>query len=367
MSFNLCEKALLVVMREQAKSVSAFAANPLRARILIRELERKCLEVRPSDSGEKFDRYEYLNRFTACHKDSKKRFDLPRRPFFRWRNGEALPNLTTRKLIDGLFDEDLGSKWGGRSTNDPEQTLLVALDLISRSNMPNNQETLAEAEEILAVVNSAVCDLIPRIPNLERPKFTAYRGGKALTSSVNQKSSRYAVWLKKRPVAYPFIAERINPYDSVSPLCAALMYLVKPNNQTHLPDDLARALLLDVISGVIAAYIVMLHRNPSEFQTGGLVVDLYRLGHRLFLCRKVEMSKKDAELLREVFYNRFPEFSVGIDELIVKFDRLIELFHSFIGKTGLSFTDFNTVLSPVDPDSTTNIHKWWSFSIEDRC
>jgi|GEM_PF-5648023 len=78
------------------------------------------------------------------------------------------------------------------------------------------------------------------------------------------------------------------------------------------------------------------------------------------------MSKKDAAVER-VFYNRFPEFSVGIDELIVRFDRLIELLHSFIGKTDLSFTDFNTVLNSVCPDSTTNIHKWWSFSIEDRC
>ncbi|ACR14296.1 hypothetical protein TERTU_0476 [Teredinibacter turnerae T7901] len=288
-------------MREQAKSVSAFAANPLRARILIRELERKCLEVKPAASGEKFDRYEHLNRFIACHRNSKKRFDLPRRPFFRWRNGEALPNLTNRRLIDGLFDVDLGSKRGGRSINGPEQTLLVALDLISRSNAPNNQETLTEAEEILAVVNSAVCDLIPRIPNLKRPKFTSYRGGKALTSSANQKSSRYAVWSKKRPVAYPFIVERINPYDSVSPLCAALLYLVKPNIQTYLPDGLAQALLLDVISGVIAAYIVMLHWNPSEFQTGGLLVDLYRMVYRIFLSGEAKVSQKGTELVREVF------------------------------------------------------------------
>jgi hypothetical protein len=153
-SFVCSEKTLLgAIMREQAKSVSAFAANPLRARMLIRELERKCLDVAPADSGEKFDRYEHINRFTACHKDSRKRFDLPRRPFFRWRNGEALPNLTTRRLIDGLFEEKLGSKWGGRGIEDPEQTLLVALDLISRNNTPNTQETLTEAEEILATVN----------------------------------------------------------------------------------------------------------------------------------------------------------------------------------------------------------------------
>ncbi|MEC8811199.1 MAG: hypothetical protein VXY23_07810 [Pseudomonadota bacterium] len=350
-------------MREQAKSVSAFAANPLRARILIRELERKCLEIKPADSGEKFDRYEHINRFTACQKDAKKRFDLPRRPFFRWRNGEALPNLTTRRLIDGLFDEDLGSKWGGRSINGPEQALLIALDLISGSNAPNNQETLAEAEAILAVVNAAVCELIPRTPNLERPKFTSYRGGKALTSSVNRKPSRYAEWSKKRPVAYPFIAERINPYDSVSPLCAALMYLVKPNNQTYLPDGLAQALLLDFISGVIAAYIVMLHRNPAEFQTGGLVVDLYRLVHRIFLCGEADESMKGAELVREIFYNRFPEFPVEADELIDRLGRLTGLFRGFIEKSGLFSTEFIALIDPVNPDRSVEVLKWWSGSL----
>ncbi|WP_236074717.1 hypothetical protein [Teredinibacter purpureus] len=44
-----------------------------------------------------------------------------------------MERLTTRKLIDGLLDEKLGSKWGGRGIEDPEQTLLVALDLISRN------------------------------------------------------------------------------------------------------------------------------------------------------------------------------------------------------------------------------------------
>tara|TARA_A100001391_G_scaffold159227_1_gene117764 strand:- start:14915 stop:15967 length:1053 start_codon:yes stop_codon:yes gene_type:complete len=349
-------------MREQAKSVSAFAANPLRARLLIRELERKCLEVKPADSGEKFDRYEHINRFTACQKDPKKRFDLPRRPFFRWRSGEALPNLTTRRLIDGLFDVDLGSKWGGRSINGPEQTLLVALDLISRSNAPNNQETLAEAEEILAVVNSAVCELIPRIPNLERPKFTSYRGGKALISSVNRKPSRYAEWSKKRPVAYPFIAELINPYDSISPLCAALMYLVKPNNQTYLPDGLAQALLLDFISGVIAAYIVMLHRNPAEFQTGGLVVDLYRLVYRLFLKPSRGDDATAESLVGEIFYNHFPEFTIDSGEQKMSLDRLVELFSDYTGKAGLSSTEFMEFVSPIDPDRRSEVTKWWEGS-----
>lgn len=79
------------------------------------------------------------------------------------------------------------------------------------------------------------------------------------------------------------------------------------------------------------------------------------------------ICKSNVNLVKEVFYNRFPEFSVEIDEPVVRFDRVIEPFLSFIGKTGLFFTEFNTVLNPVDSNSTTNIHKWWSFSIEDKC
>jgi hypothetical protein len=343
-------------MRAQAKSISAFAANPLRARMLIRELERKCLEVKPVDDGERFDRFEHLNHFIERH---QKTFVLPRRPFFRWRNGEALPNLTTRKLIDGLFSERIGSKWGGRGIDDPEQTLMVALDLISLSNVPNNHETLAEAEAILAKVNAAVRDLIPKIPNLGKPKFSSYRGGKALGSLTQRKSSRYANLAGKRVVAYPCISDRINPYDTISPLCAALMYLIKPNNTTMLPDDLAHALLLDFISCVIAAYIVMLHRNPIEFQTGGLVVDLYRLVYRLFLCGHATWSLKKSELLKEVFYNRFSELSIETEDLTLGVARLIELSHRFVERAGLSSTDFFELIDPVDPDRGSDVHQWW--------
>jgi hypothetical protein len=344
-------------MREQAKSISAFAANPLRARMLVRELERKCLEVKPVDDGERFDRFEHLNHFIER---KQKTFVLPRRPFFRWRNGEALPNLTTRKLIDGLFSEQIGSKWGGRGIDDPEQTFLVALDLISRSNVPNNHETLAEAEAILAKVSAAIRNLIPKIPNLDKPKFSSYGGGKPLGSLAQRKTSRYANLVGKKVVAYPFIADRINPYDTISPLCAALMYLIKPNNKTTLPDDLAYALLLDLISGVIAAYIVMLHRNPTEFQMGGLIVDLYRLVHQLFLCKRTEKDLKSSELMREVVFSRFPEFSCERDELNLRCDYLVSLFGDFIGKAGMAFIDFAKVIKPVDPDSQNEVILWWS-------
>lgn len=346
-------------MREQAKSVSAFAANPLRARILIRELERKCFNVAPVDNGEKFDRYEHINRFTACHKESKKRFDLPRRPFFRWRKGEALPNLTTRRLIDGLFEEKLGSKWGGRGIEDPEQTLLVALDLISRNNTPNTQETLTEADEILATVNSSICDLIPKIPNLDKPKFTSYQGGKSLTKSADRKSMRYAKWSKSRLVAYPFIAERINSYDTVSPLCAALMYLVKPNNKTQLNDDLAQALLLDFISGVIAAYIVMLHRNPAEFQTGGLVVDLYRVVHELFFKFNGFDEVALSPLLGEFFNNHFASIPIEFDQFRAGCCKLSPVFSDYTYKFGLSLAEIAKLIDLSDPDKTEAIFEWW--------
>lgn len=331
------------------------------------EMERFIIDVCPPPAG-KSCRLQHVTRWVELNEDpssykSGNADEIPslRRPFSRWLKGTALPSYATRIRLDKLFKDKLGTKWCGRSIDAPEQTLLVALDLIGRSNTPNNQETLAEAEAILAVVNSAVCDLIPRIPNLARPKFTSYRGGKALTSSANRKSNRYAERSKKRPVAYPFIAERINPYDSVSPLCAALMYLVKPNNQTHLPDGLAQALLLDIISGVIAAYIVMLHRNPSEFQTGGLVVDLYRLIYRLFLA-EADVSAKGAELVREVFYNRFPEFPVEADELIDRFGRRIGLFRDFIEKSGLSSTEFMALIDPAEPDQAADIERWWKLS-----
>lgn len=344
-------------MREQAKSISAFAANPLRARMLVRELERKCLEVKPVDDGERFDRFEHLNHFIER---KQKTFVLPRRPFFRWRNGEALPNLTTRKLIDGLFSEQIGSKWGGRGIDDPEQTFLVALDLISRSNVPSNHETLAEAEAILAKVNAAVRDLIPKIPNLGKTKFSSYRGGKALGSLTQRKSSRYANLAGKRVVAYPCISDRINPYDTISPLCAALMYLIKPNNKTMLPDDLAHALLLDFISCVIAAYIVMLHRNPIEFQTGGLVVDLYRLVHGLFSSGDSDGKEKVINLGKEVFGNWFPEFNIQAEWLISSFGRFHEFLDNYAFRSGLSLEQLFFEIDPVDPNFSDLVIRWWA-------
>ncbi|MFV0510211.1 MAG: hypothetical protein ACK5M8_13335 [Shewanella algae] len=353
-------------LREQTKSVSAFPANPIRARILAREIERFIIDVCPPPAG-KSCRLQHVTRWVELNEDPSSykggnADEIPslRRPFSRWLNGTALPSSATRIRLDELFKAKLATKWCGRGIDGPEQALLVAMDLISRNGVPNNQGALFEADALLSVVNTTVCELIPRIPNLERPKFTSYHGGKALTSSVNRKSSRYAVSSKKRPVAYPLITERINPYDSVSPLCAALMYLVKPNNQTHLPDGLAQALLLDVISGVIAAYIVMLHRNPSEFQTGGLVVDLYRMVYRIFLYGEAKVSNKGAELVSEVFYNSFQEFPDESDEMIITYDKLIKLFRCFIDKSGLSSTEFMALVEPVNPDCDTGVLKWWN-------
>lgn len=352
-------------MRAQAKSVEAFAANPIRARILAREIERHIIKACPPPAG-KYCRLQHVtcwielneNPFLYKNGDADEVPSL-RRPFSRWLNGTALPSSATRIRLDGLFKEKLGSKWCERGIDDPEQTLLVALDLISRFNTPSDHETLSEAEAILAKVNAAVRDLIPKIPSLDQPKFSSYRGGKALGSLAQRKPSRYANLAGKKVVAYPYITERISPYDTVSPLCAALMYLIKPNNKTALPDDLAQALLLDFISGVIAAYIVMLHRNPTEFQTGGLVVDLYRLVYRLFLCGDEQWDLKKSKLAKEVFYNRFSEFSIPVDDLNLSVARLIGLSRQFIGKAGLSSAEFNELVNPVDPDMCVDVLLWW--------
>ncbi len=348
-------------MRAQGKGVSEFPANPLRARILAREFEWKCLEARPPLSEGKYNRHDHINKYASTFKDAKKRFDVPRNPLFNWRKGKALPSSTTTDLMGGLFGEDLTGKWRSRGVDSPEQTFLCALDLISRNNQPNCSEVLKEADEILGAVSASICALIPRIPNLERPKHTSYSGGKRLVSSASGKTNRYSKCSQKRPVAFPFIADRINPYDAVSPLCAALMYLVKPNNKTRLSDELAQALLLDLISGVIAAYIIMLHRNSIEFQTGGLVVDLYRLVYGLFLNSKENGEATiDSRLVGEVFYNHLEELSISSDELRTSFDRLVTLFADYSGKSGLSTTEFMAVVDPVDPDRSIGVIKWWA-------
>ena len=139
------------------------------------------------------------------------------------------------------------------------------------------------------------------------------------------------------------------------------MYLVKPNNKTRLSDELAQALLLDLISGVIAAYIIMLHRNSIEFQTGGLVVDLYRLVYGLFLNSKENGEATiDSRLVGEVFYNHLEELSISSDELRTSFDRLVTLFADYSGKSGLSTTEFMAVVDPVDPDRSIGVIKWWA-------
>ena len=137
------------------------------------------------------------------------------------------------------------------------------------------------------------------------------------------------------------------------------MYLVKPNNKTRLSDDLAQALLLDFISGVIAAYIVMLHRNPTEFHTGGLVVDLYWLVFKLFLNLKENSEATTDSLVSEVFYNHLAELSISSDELKASFDRLVTLFACYSGKSGLSTTEFMVIVDPVDPDRNKVVIKWW--------
>lgn len=104
----------------------------------------------------------------------------------------------------------------------------------------------------------------------------------------------------------------------------------------------------------------MLHRNPAEFQTGGLVVDLYRLVHRLFLCGDEQWNLKKSKLVGEVFSNRFSEVSIPVDDLNLSVASLVGLFLRFIEKAGLSLAEFHGIADPVNPDICIDVLQWWS-------
>lgn len=355
-------------MRPQAKSIDAFAANPIRARILAREIERKILEVDPPGAG-RYCRLHHVTRWIELNEDptAYKGRDADevapslRRPFSRWLGGTALPSSGTRMRIDGLFDEPLGSAWVERKLDSPEQTLLVALDLISKSSPPNRREVLLEADEVLTVVGSSFSKYIPGMIALDgagHPRITSY-SGIALHDEKKQKRSRKFRYSNKRLIAYPYIKERISPYNPISPLCAGLLYLVKPNNTFSHGDEIAFKMLCDFISGSIAAYLVMLHRNPAEFKGGGLVVNLYRLAFTFFLWPEGCNSKKEHVLLHEIFRNEFPEFKGENGELDNVFARLVALFQSFGDKAGLSNEEVIALMVPANPNNPKEVRSWW--------
>lgn len=345
-------------MRAQAKSVEAFAANPIRARILAREIERSILNVCPPKEG-RYCRLQHVTQFIDLNEVAEDNASL-RRAYSRWLKGGALPSSGTRARIDEIFEEPLGSIWGERKLDSPEQTLLVALDIISKSSPPNTKEILMEADSILETAGKGFCSYIPKMVRLERPRTTSYQGlilnGKKIRK--NKSVARYNS-SGKRIAAYPYISERINFYNPISPLCAGLLYLVKPNSIFVHDDESAFKMLCDFLSGSIAAYIIMLHRNPEEFKNGGLVVNLYRLAFTFFLDTETSKSKKSKSLLHEVFYNEFPEFKGKDGELESIFVRLISLFKKFGEKAGMNIEELVRLIAPMNPDDPKAVCSWW--------
>jgi len=346
-------------VREQGKGISAFPANPLRARFICRALETRCVEVKPPTTAS-FNTYEYLNTFTSTHKSKRKRFDLPRNPFFNWRSGKALPNKSTRMLFDNLFDGNyLGSKWGERCIDTREQTFLCALDLVSGEIRPNQERVLSEAEEILKSVASGFKDSIPEIPNLSNMKYTRYTGTK-IESSLPSGRTRYADVESKFPVAYNEITDRIEPYNVISNLCAGLMYLVKPNNLSKHDNEIALAILLEFISGVLAAYVHMLNINPIELQRGGPVVNLYRLVYSAFLSPMETKIEAIEQIVSEVFHNDFGGFYKGKEkEILSEVIRLQSLLEGFTQGAGLDRAPFMGIAESINPDAPGKVRDWW--------
>lgn len=163
----------------------------------------------------------------------------------------------------------------------------------------------------------------------------------------------------KRPFALPSIGDRISFYNPISPLCAGLLYLVKPNHTSTHDDDAAFKMLCDFLSGAIAGYIVMLHRNPNEFRLGGLLVNLYRLAFTFFLDTEKNKSKKSNILLNEVFYNEFPEFERKHGELESIFVRLTSLFQKFGEKAGMNIEELVRLIAPMNPNDPKAVCSWW--------
>jgi hypothetical protein len=115
----------------------------------------------------------------------------------------------------------------------------------------------------------------------------------------------------------------------------------------------------DFISSVIAAYIVILHRNPAEFQTGGLVVDLYRFLHELFFRFNSFDEVASSPLLREFFNNHFASIPIELDQFRAGCCKLSRVFSDYTYKFGLSLVDMLKLIDLSDPDNAEAILEWW--------
>ena len=104
----------------------------------------------------------------------------------------------------------------------------------------------------------------------------------------------------------------------------------------------------------------MLHRNPNEFQTGGLVIDLYRLVYNIFLQTENRNDKETDHLVTEVFHNHFAELPIDSRELKSNIGWLVKLLGYYSDKSGLPSTEFMAIVDPVDPDRSKDVIKWWA-------
>lgn len=338
-------------MKNQSKSIDKYAANEIRVRMFVRVFENKINLQKPPKS-ERYDRYAHISEASG---------DIfGERVFKNWLKGEKLPNATTCTNMDNAVGEDLSHTYIKRSCNSVIQTFFCALDLISQKATPFDKgQAVAEAEEILQNIYRSTSTLITTVPNLNNPKMTSYQPLRTPSKKLAQPCQRVNDFSRPMPVAYPYIADRLNPYDLTSSFSALLLYAVKPNNLSKHSKDNRLMLVLDIISAAIAGYIVMLHRNPIELSTGGPAIDHYRLIYQHFLFPETT-NEQPQSLINEVFNNEYPEFkgwkNKKVKEAVLEFK---EDYYKFISLAELSELEINKIIQPINPEKPIKISIWW--------
>lgn len=332
-------------MRSQVKSVDGFAANPIRARLMISELERLVLEESPAKG--RFERYEHLSKYIAASKNNSD-FVLPRRSFFKWKKGEALPNSSARSNLDKLFPrERVGSGYGDRHCQSVEQTLMCAMDLISEKET-SDKSSRYEALEILANIQGSWKNKIKNIVNLGEPKITDYnRMKKPKYSSVRDTADiRLPNLPKKRVLLARHDTDAVfSTYDPTSYFDVLYLFLLNSKKKVKLDAEVRYYLCLDLISSAIACYVLMLYQNIDELYSGGKMVERYRMVYNYITGNKGS----------NYAYNYHRES--GADSELAGHIR--EVFHCFSAKVGLSSEELLGVTLPVDPNNPKSVEKWF--------
>lgn len=334
-------------MRSQVKSVDGFAANRIRARLMVSELERLVLAESPATG--RFERYEHLSRYIAASKNNSD-FVLPRRSFFKWKKGEALPNSSTRLSLDALFPKErVGSSYGDRHNNNVEQTLLCALDLISEHAILEKTAHL-EVQEIFCSIQSSWKSKIKSTIRLEQPHLTNYAQLNIHFSQASLPSQERLHKISNTPVAHQEITAQFDPYDTARHFDGLLMYLIKPRNAVDLDDKLIYLLVVDLISSAIASFILMLFLNPVELKNGGKMVERYRLIYSTLFCPK---AKKQSDFyLNNYLPTLYASEAERLSEVLKK------SFDKFLKKTNLTIENFNRIIAPLNPNNAEAVFRW---------